>query len=155
VGGETKGLRDEGIFLLFTLFPFFLLGFQSFCKYFRKIQIMIFFFFKSWRWFSSFCLVVSTALSCENISPIFPNIQSSGELTGVQKTSYKTKPKPEEQERMPKHHHCPLAKHRGDRNPKYHEEQHGVVVGALGPAMALLTTSITTTTKNHRCASAM
>jgi hypothetical protein len=33
------------------------------------------------------------------------------------------KPKPEEQEGMPQHHHCPLAKHHGDRNLKYHKEQ--------------------------------
>jgi hypothetical protein len=33
------------------------------------------------------------------------------------------KPKSEEQEGMPQHQHCPLAKRRGDRNPKYHEEQ--------------------------------
>jgi hypothetical protein len=33
------------------------------------------------------------------------------------------KPKPEEHEGIPQHHHCPHAKHRGDRNPKYHEEQ--------------------------------
>jgi hypothetical protein len=32
-------------------------------------------------------------------------------------------PKPEEHEGMPQHQHCPLAKRRGDRNPKYHEEQ--------------------------------
>jgi hypothetical protein len=32
--------------------------------------------------------------------------------------------KPEEHEGMPHHHqHCPLAKRREDRNPKYHEEQ--------------------------------
>jgi hypothetical protein len=32
-------------------------------------------------------------------------------------------PKPEEQEGMPQHQHCPPAKHREDKNPKYHEEQ--------------------------------
>jgi hypothetical protein len=32
-------------------------------------------------------------------------------------------PYPEEQEGMPQHQHCPPAKHRGDRNPKYHAEQ--------------------------------
>jgi hypothetical protein len=31
--------------------------------------------------------------------------------------------KPEEQEGMPQHQHCPPAKRRGDRNPEYHEEQ--------------------------------
>jgi hypothetical protein len=35
----------------------------------------------------------------------------------------KKKPKPEEQEGMPQHGHCPPAKHRGDRNPKYHAGQ--------------------------------
>jgi hypothetical protein len=33
------------------------------------------------------------------------------------------KPKPEEQEGMPQHQHCPLSKHHGDRSPEYHEEQ--------------------------------
>jgi hypothetical protein len=33
------------------------------------------------------------------------------------------RPKPEEQGDMPQHRHCPPGKHRGDRNPKYHEEQ--------------------------------
>jgi hypothetical protein len=33
------------------------------------------------------------------------------------------KPKPEEQEGMPQHQHCPPEKRRGDRNPKCHEEQ--------------------------------
>jgi hypothetical protein len=32
------------------------------------------------------------------------------------------KPKPEEQEGMPQHQHCPLAKRREDRNSKHHEE---------------------------------
>jgi hypothetical protein len=30
------------------------------------------------------------------------------------------RPKPEEKDGMPQHQHCPLAKHRGDKNPKYH-----------------------------------
>jgi transposase-like protein len=34
------------------------------------------------------------------------------------------KPKPEEQEGMLKHQHCPHAKRHKDRNPKYHEEHH-------------------------------
>jgi hypothetical protein len=29
---------------------------------------------------------------------------------------------PEEHEGVPQYQHCPLAKRRGDRNPKYHEE---------------------------------
>jgi hypothetical protein len=33
------------------------------------------------------------------------------------------RPKPdEEHEGMPQHRHCPHAKRREDRNPKYHEE---------------------------------
>jgi hypothetical protein len=30
--------------------------------------------------------------------------------------------KPNEKEVMPKHQHCPHAKHREDMNPKYHKE---------------------------------
>jgi hypothetical protein len=33
------------------------------------------------------------------------------------------KPEPEEQNGMPQHQHCPPSKHRGDRNPKCHEER--------------------------------
>jgi hypothetical protein len=33
------------------------------------------------------------------------------------------KPKPEEHKGMPQRQHCPPAKHRGDRNLEYHEEQ--------------------------------
>jgi hypothetical protein len=32
--------------------------------------------------------------------------------------------KPEEEEGMPRHQHCPPAKHHGDRTPKYHKEKH-------------------------------
>jgi hypothetical protein len=32
-------------------------------------------------------------------------------------------PKPEEQEGMQQHPHCPHVKHREDENPKYHEER--------------------------------
>jgi hypothetical protein len=32
-------------------------------------------------------------------------------------------PKPEEEEGVPQHQHCPPAKHREDKNPRYHEEQ--------------------------------
>jgi hypothetical protein len=39
------------------------------------------------------------------------------------KKNKRKKPKPEEQEGMPQHQHFPPAKRRGDRNPKYHEEQ--------------------------------
>jgi hypothetical protein len=40
-----------------------------------------------------------------------------------QKEEKRGKPKPEEQEGMPQHQHCPPAKRRGDRNLEYHEEQ--------------------------------
>jgi hypothetical protein len=40
-------------------------------------------------------------------------------------------PEPEKQEGMPQHRHCPLAKHREGRNPKYHEEQLQGVAGTL------------------------
>jgi hypothetical protein len=40
-----------------------------------------------------------------------------------QKEEKMKKPKPEEQEGMPQCHHCPPAKRRGDRNPKFHEAQ--------------------------------
>jgi hypothetical protein len=35
----------------------------------------------------------------------------------MQKEEKRKKPKPEEQEGMPQHRHCPPAKRRGDRNP--------------------------------------
>jgi hypothetical protein len=41
------------------------------------------------------------------------------------------RPKPEEQEGMPQHQHCPPARHREDKNPKYHEEQQKDVQGIL------------------------
>jgi hypothetical protein len=37
------------------------------------------------------------------------------------KEERREKPKPEEQEGMPQHRHCPPAKRRGDRNSEYHE----------------------------------
>jgi hypothetical protein len=40
-------------------------------------------------------------------------------------------PKPEELEGMPRHQHCPPAKHRKDKSPKYHEEQHKDVARIL------------------------
>jgi hypothetical protein len=43
-----------------------------------------------------------------------------------QKEEKREKPKSEEHEGMPQHQHFPPAKHRGDRNPKYHEEEKGV-----------------------------
>jgi hypothetical protein len=42
-----------------------------------------------------------------------------------QKEEKMKKPKPEEQEGMPQRQHCPPEKrHRGDRNPENHQEQH-------------------------------
>jgi hypothetical protein len=41
-----------------------------------------------------------------------------------QKEEKRKKRKPEEQEGMPQHRHCPPEKRRGDRNPEYLEEQH-------------------------------
>jgi hypothetical protein len=43
--------------------------------------------------------------------------------TTKQKEEKRKKHEPEEQECMPQHQHCPLAKRRGNRNPKYHEKQ--------------------------------
>jgi hypothetical protein len=40
-----------------------------------------------------------------------------------QRKGRRKKHKPEEQEGMPQHHHCPHVKRREDRNPKHHEEQ--------------------------------
>jgi hypothetical protein len=34
-----------------------------------------------------------------------------------QKEEKREKTKPREHEGMPQHHHCPLAKHHGDKNP--------------------------------------
>jgi hypothetical protein len=39
-----------------------------------------------------------------------------------QKEEKRKKPKPEKQEGMPQHQHCPPEKRRGDRNPECHEE---------------------------------
>jgi hypothetical protein len=48
-------------------------------------------------------------------------IESSGDHRA--KEERREKPKLEEHEGMPQHQHCPLAKRRYDRNPKYHEEE--------------------------------
>jgi hypothetical protein len=40
-----------------------------------------------------------------------------------QKEEKRKKPKPEKQEGMPQHQHCPPAKRRGDRNSEDHQEQ--------------------------------
>jgi hypothetical protein len=40
-----------------------------------------------------------------------------------QREEKRKKHKPEEKEGLPQHHHCPLEKRRGDRNPECHEEE--------------------------------
>jgi hypothetical protein len=50
-------------------------------------------------------------------------LQEKAVETTKEKEQKRTKHKPEEKEGMPQHKHCPLAKHRGDKNPKYHEDQ--------------------------------
>jgi hypothetical protein len=47
--------------------------------------------------------------------------KSSGGHQAKRRKEEKTKP--EEQEGMPQHQHCPPEKRRGDRNPECHEEQ--------------------------------
>jgi hypothetical protein len=49
-------------------------------------------------------------------------LQEKAVETTRQREEKRKQPKPEEQEGMPHHQHCPHAKRRGDRNPKYHEE---------------------------------
>jgi hypothetical protein len=50
-------------------------------------------------------------------------LQEKSAETTKQKEGRRKKPKPEQQEGMPQHQ-CPThAKHRGDGNPKYREEQ--------------------------------
>jgi hypothetical protein len=44
--------------------------------------------------------------------------------TTKEKGAGREKPKSEEEGGVPQHYHCPYAKRREDRNPKYHEEQH-------------------------------
>jgi hypothetical protein len=48
--------------------------------------------------------------------------EEAAETTKLKEEKRK-KPKPEEQEGMPQRHQCPHAKLRGDRNPKYHDEE--------------------------------
>jgi hypothetical protein len=57
----------------------------------------------------------------------FATIRNSGDHKAKKKKEEKRppgkKPKHEEQDGMAQHQHCPLAKRRENRNPKYHEEQ--------------------------------
>jgi hypothetical protein len=56
---------------------------------------------------------------------IYNFLQGKAVETTKEKEEWRTeKPMPDEHEDMPQHQHSPLAKRRGDRNPKYHEEQH-------------------------------
>jgi hypothetical protein len=48
--------------------------------------------------------------------------EKAAEIT-KQNEEKRGKPKPEEQEGMPQHQHCPPAKRRRDGNPDYHEEK--------------------------------
>jgi hypothetical protein len=45
------------------------------------------------------------------------------EATKQKKKERRKKPKPEGQEGMPQHQHCPPEKCRGDKNPECHEKQ--------------------------------
>jgi hypothetical protein len=45
------------------------------------------------------------------------------EATKQKRRKEEKKSKPEEQEGMPQHQHCPSEKRRGDKNPECHEEQ--------------------------------
>jgi hypothetical protein len=57
--------------------------------------------------------------------------EKAAETAKQNKEENRKKPKPEEQEGTPQHQHCPPAKHRGDKNPKYHEWQHKDVASTL------------------------
>jgi hypothetical protein len=51
--------------------------------------------------------------------------------TTKQQEEERKKSKPEEREGMPQYQHCPHEKRHGDRNSKYHEEQHNDVAWSL------------------------
>jgi hypothetical protein len=53
---------------------------------------------------------------------IFNFFRRKSSISHQAKRRKEGKPEPEEREGMPQHQHCPLAKHRGDRNPKYHDQ---------------------------------
>jgi hypothetical protein len=55
------------------------------------------------------------------------NLQEKAVEATKQKEEKRRKPKPEEQEGMPQHQHCPPEKRRGDRNQECHEELQKVV----------------------------
>jgi hypothetical protein len=69
------------------------------------------------------CTKVVYGYDCQRRSIVKNFLQEKVAETTKQKEEKRKKPKPEEHERMPEHEQCPLAKHRGDRNPKYHEER--------------------------------
>jgi hypothetical protein len=51
-------------------------------------------------------------------------LQEKAAETTKQKEEKRKNLSPRNRKGMPQHQHCPLAKHRGARSPKYHEEQH-------------------------------
>jgi hypothetical protein len=82
------------------------------------------------------CLILSSKLQrfhqtlqiTNDILPMYENKTSFLQETEVETIEQQRKrreishrPKPEEQAGMPQHQHCPLAKRREEKNPKYHE----------------------------------
>jgi hypothetical protein len=65
------------------------------------------------------------------MSPTYKMLTRTSSISYQAKGRKEKKPKHEEQEGMPQHHHCPLAQHRGDMSPKYHEEQRKDVARTL------------------------
>jgi hypothetical protein len=57
----------------------------------------------------------------ESILPL--RLQDKASQATKQKDETIRKHRPGEEEGMPQYQHYPHAKHRGDRNPKYHEEE--------------------------------
>jgi hypothetical protein len=49
--------------------------------------------------------------------------KSSGGHQAKKRRKEEKNPKPEVQEGMPQHQHCPPERRRGDKNPECHEEQ--------------------------------
>jgi hypothetical protein len=58
-----------------------------------------------------------------DVAVIYKKSYNKKQLRPPSKKRKDGKPKPEYQEGMPHHHYSPHAERRGDRNPKYHEEQ--------------------------------
>jgi hypothetical protein len=66
-------------------------------------------------------LLKSVCLSVPSLKKILTRKSSGGHQ--AKKKKRRKKPKPEEQEGMPQHQHCPPEKRCGDKNPGCHEEQ--------------------------------